>query len=59
MHHHVLVHQPPHNPCWAILGAVSGSKLDGIIASKIYMHLEDVGIHWHVEGMQMGRFPGI
>jgi hypothetical protein len=35
----------PHDPCQVILGGVSECKLHGIIASKIYMHLEDVDIH--------------
>ena len=43
--HHWDLHQPPRDPCQAILGGVLECKLHGIIASKIYMHLEDVEIH--------------
>jgi len=38
-------------PIGSFLGGVTGCKMNGIISRKIYMHLKDIEIHWHVVGL--------
>ncbi|KAF8430579.1 hypothetical protein BGX38DRAFT_384440 [Terfezia claveryi] len=45
MHHHRDMHQPPREPCRSILGGIADCKMNGTIASKIYMPRKDIEIH--------------
>ncbi|KAF8434261.1 hypothetical protein BGX38DRAFT_175869 [Terfezia claveryi] len=51
MHHHRDMHQPPLKPCRSILGGIADCKMNGTIASKIYMPRKDIEIHLYVVGM--------